>query len=233
MFLDRRSERGGIIFYIIIAIFLFAGLGLAVSTSMRSSGEAPNEKADVVASQVIAYGSALASGIQRMRMVNDIPDYGLDLYKGRYFDALVRTNSTCTNNKCVVFHPEGSGMSYQQFPYGKDFTGSVSYSAQVAFYSAHVRGVGDDTKPELILWVGLLEAPVCSAINAKLGVLAAGTTPPNDDRVGAPHYSGNLTSFPTSTKFFGDTNTAFRNQRAFCYWHSYWGGNYVHVILPR
>ncbi len=108
----RKSERGNVLIYVLIAIALFAALSFTLGrqTDSNETGTLDEEKAGLIATQLIAYAADAKSVYDQMEFsgaqVSDIrferPD---DPGAGSYND------STVSNNIYKIYHPEGGGLT--------------------------------------------------------------------------------------------------------------------------
>lgn len=66
---QKRSQRGNILFLILLAVILFAALSYAVTSSMRGGGNnAAKESAQTEASHILNYFTQIDTAVQRMMM---------------------------------------------------------------------------------------------------------------------------------------------------------------------
>ena len=74
------TQRGNILFLILLAVVLFAALSYAVTQGMRGGGkDAGPEKFKTLASQILQNVSLMENTMMRAMTVNGVPGYGFDL----------------------------------------------------------------------------------------------------------------------------------------------------------
>lgn len=217
-------QRGNLLFLLLLAVVLFAALAYAITSSMRGGGkDGGSEKADMLASQIIQYTNLIENTVMRTRMMNDIPDYGLDLARPGS-----NPNTTCTFTNCRVFDTTSRPglMNYDTLPLG-DGT-----SAGFVFYTVAVEDVGT-TADDLILILDIKTEALCRAINKQLGRNVDLTIA---DGFGGTitSYSGTMTSFPVSGSRLSEMGNGLKGTPSGCYFHSNSTGlRFYHVILAR
>ena len=105
-----RREQGNVLFLILMAVVLFAALSYAVTKASRSGdANTSSEKAQLTASAIMNYNSAIRVAVMRMQMSGIDPatiDFALPTDTG--FSTPPYTKK--------VFHPQGGGISYQALP---------------------------------------------------------------------------------------------------------------------
>lgn len=112
-----RTQRGNILFLILLAVVLFAALSYAVTSSMRGGGkDGGSESANLKAAQIIQYATLIEASWQRLRLRG----CGIDQISFEHPDAtaagLLYANSRAPSNKsCHMFDPAGGGVTYQSF----------------------------------------------------------------------------------------------------------------------
>ncbi len=176
-----KNQSGNILFLILIAVALFAALSYAVISSTRSgSGNGNKEKADIAASEMVEYGTAIRTAIMRMMMTQDCTENQISF--DNPFDPAGRyTNPNApVDNHCHVFHVKGGGVSW------KKMASSYNYDSNYGGYKFQTANSGADysianfgtSKHDLYLTVrhrsdltnykNFLE--VCKAVNQKQGI---------------------------------------------------------------
>lgn len=120
---DPRSQRGNILFLILLAVVLFAALSYAVTQSMRGGGNNANkESASANVSEIVQYLTGVRASIQRMRLVNNCSDtqISFDYNNGASSCLTTETPATGYENansptdcRCHVFHPLGGGVPWR------------------------------------------------------------------------------------------------------------------------
>lgn len=185
----KNSQNGSILFYILIAVILFAALSYAVSTMMRGAGgSASKEQESLQADEVLGYAKTLREAIQVLRVTNNCDETKLSFERSPFdgSDTTYVNAAAPTDFSCHVFHPQGGGIGAQTGSDGQDwiFTGG--------FY---VDDVGSSAN-ELVA-VLHIKRSVCEAVNNKLDVSNASLNTAIDDGANAgnvlPKYQGSFT----------------------------------------
>jgi hypothetical protein len=104
----RESERGSVIWILMIAVVLFAALSATVANMMRGGGDINREMGNINATQVLQFTDAMRKSLQVM----SIDGVGISKIS---FDTPGLTgyaNTNCTASSCEVFHVNGGGISY-------------------------------------------------------------------------------------------------------------------------
>lgn len=232
---NRTAESGGAIFYILMAIVLLAALTFAVSKGGRGSIDNLNEdRANLLASQIIEYGDILNKAVTQMRLrettiadlsfaANGLPtaDYG--------------TPGTDPDNE--VFHINGGGIVYKELD--SDVTSSPDwiFTATEQIQGIGTSGCGDSSCTELLAVAKGLSDQVCTKINEILGVSNDGALPPADAKLdtsvpfaGAFDYSGDIIGDGDGS---GSADTAMANESAACILDDTSGENMFYEVLWR
>lgn len=227
-----RGERGNVLFFILIGIALFAGLSFAVTQSSRSGSGIERERASLLASEFIQYGTAMEQAVANMVIVKGVPDYGIDVV-----DASTRnttTNGSCTKDACKLFHPKGGGIQGRLMPdqaYDPAFsTGwNAANRGKASPRRVAVQDVGSSLRDLGVAWFGL-KKEICQEINRKLGISNWQSIPTESNIDFA--YTGTYTSFPEGGGLV--TSAQVDGKRAFCiYFNASWGYVYYQTLWAR
>ena len=99
--MDKTYHRGNVLFFILIAVALFAALSYAVTNSFRG-GETTitQEQARIGAGEILRAMGSVKDG------------YNYLVNQGCSIDDIGFDNPASTNVNCQIFHPEGAGVSY-------------------------------------------------------------------------------------------------------------------------
>ncbi|PZQ47452.1 MAG: hypothetical protein DI551_03175 [Micavibrio aeruginosavorus] len=164
---QRQSEKGNVLFLILIAVALFAALSYVVTQSTRSgSGSTESEKNLLSSAQMTQYPTALRTAVIRMILGGTgVEQVHFDVPGSAFFTGTASTN-------LLVFHPNGGGASYQQAPADLSATGqnSLSWYFNGNFY---VPGIGTDGTSggnDIIAFLPGVSAGVCRKVNEELGI---------------------------------------------------------------
>ena len=163
---ERRSEKGNVLFLILIAVALFAALSYVVTQSTRSGGGSTEREKNILSSaQMTQYPTALRTSILRMVLA------GVAIENVR-FDAPASTGPfTTTSVSQLVFHPQGGGATFQEAPAELSSTGNSSlgwtYNAEVEVPGIGVDGSGGN---DVIAFLPGVSDGVCRQVNEELGI---------------------------------------------------------------
>lgn len=208
------SQRGNILFLILLAVVLFAALAYAVTSSMRGGGQnASNENAELGAAQILQFFTAIDQAVMRMEMggmrKEDI-SFG---YQGVRMDGTVYTgaihNTLCTTDKCMVFKTEGGGVAPPDLlkwltlsPTGWSTT---RLRSGLWGHMGQWPGAGTDKNDGVLYIEGVLPA-VCNALKSKLGqtdnVLTSGSA---SDINNVPNWEVSTLVYSSSLLYGSDT----------------------------
>ncbi|MFN3700931.1 MAG: hypothetical protein ACK4VI_05325 [Alphaproteobacteria bacterium] len=209
----RNSERGNVIFIILIAVVLFAALGFVVSNMLREgTPNAINEdRARLLASEIMDYGRTLRQGVQNMRISNGCTDTQIS------FEVTALAGyANGTNTACQLFHRAGGDVNY--IPPTADVT-----TANWIFTGANDALNVGTTAPDLIAILPNIPLAVCNAINTASGITNLG----DDSDISFAQFTGTYAA--TQTIDFADGKTTG------CLNHHDSGDNYFfyQVLLAR
>jgi hypothetical protein len=164
----RTSEKGNVLFLILIAVALFAALSYAVTQSSRSgSGDAGSETNLVNSAQITQYPSSVRTSIIRMMVSKGVAVDQLLFDKPPYTDL-----TSAALRERGVFHPEGGGASYGDAAADVMVSGApgVWYfngALEVANLGTTAAGVGGN---EIIAFLPGIKRSVCEKLNEQLGI---------------------------------------------------------------
>lgn len=171
--IKRGSEKGNVLFLILIAVALFAALSYVVTQSTRSgSGSTEREKNILSGAQMTQYPTALRTALIRM-VLGGTP---LELVK---FNDPANFGSVASLNH-LVFHPQGGGAGYQD----GDGTLSASGSSNLVWYfngNFQVPGIGTTESSgrggnEIIAFLPGISNGICKQTNESMGLVFTGCT---------------------------------------------------------
>ena len=225
----RPSESGNVLFFILIAVALFAALSYAVSSQNRASNSnAGSETTLVASSDIIQYASGLENAFTYLRVSKQCAEEEIS-FERPPFDAS-DTNyinaSAPADFSCHVFHPNGGRMSSRTAPRnandGRDW----------AYIEAQVLGIGADQTAcgaqcsEILLVLGGLNQSTCQSLNKRTN--GADTIPVQDD--GDTYESQKYTgSFTNGENIDGGAS----GLSSLCTQDSTGVHYFYHVLLPR
>lgn len=160
----NSTQKGNVLFLILIAVALFAALSYAVTQSTRGGGDTGSEKQALVASQILQFFSDVNVAVIRMRI--------------RGVDTSLITFDPLDTTVNGVFSPSGGGVSYLNVPNNignaTDWGFGSLQSANLGIYIQDVGANTDVSGREAIGGLADISLGLCEALNKQLGL----TNPP-------------------------------------------------------
>jgi hypothetical protein len=162
--MQRQSEKGNVLFLILIAVALFAALSYVVTQSTRSGGGSTEREKNILSSaQMTQYPTALRTSLIRLVL-------GGVAIENVMFDA-PGTGKFTQSSSQEVFHPQGGGANYQQAPADLSVTGASqltwTYNAQFDVPGVGLDGPGGN---DVIAFLPGVSSGVCKQVNEELGI---------------------------------------------------------------
>jgi hypothetical protein len=170
----KSSERGNVLFLILIAVALFAALSYAVTQSSRSGrGDASSETAAVNAATITQYPTGIRTSVLRMTISGLTLD-NVEFNAPDVFAACTQPPGGDVAAACV-FHPNGGGATYQLAPASAMATGTN----QPWFFNDNFSpvGVGLDANPEYMAFLPNITENLCIEINRRYNIPNAPAIP--------------------------------------------------------
>lgn len=238
------NQSGSALVFILIGIALFAALSWAIMQSSRgSAGALTQEQARLAATEIIAYGDAIAQAVQTLRLrgctqteISFSNNGGMS--KSGNGVAFNYTNvNEPSDGSCNVFHMNGGKVIPKILSSGYVDPSLVpgTWMHAQSFYVSASRVIGhgsDSATPEgtdLLLWIGRLKPEVCRAVNSILDI-------PSETFVADPFAGPPFTGvYPAASEPLGNSFTAIQGKSAFCNMSSNDGINYNYhrVLIAR
>lgn len=188
---NRQSESGSVIWFILLAVILLAALTISISRSsdtVEQSGD--RERARIVASDMMRYAKGLEQAISKMRM-NGMSENQIS-FENSFLSGY--ENNFCTDTSCRVFHKEGGGQNYRVPPSdwldaaysAEDHYGTILFTGNacvpdVGNYSEGGTCEADNSTLELMMIVPFIKKSICLEINRMVDLGTGGADPPKDD----------------------------------------------------
>ncbi len=192
---NRSSERGNVLFLILIAVALFAALSYAVTQSTRGGGGSASRETDLISSaQITQYPATLKTGIIRMLISGQAYT---DLEFNLPSDYENCTNAPTTHNNCV-FHPDGGGSSYSPAPsalMANTLPGPWYFNLEAEVENISTSDTGAFEGNDLIAFLPGITLALCNRINEALAI--SGDTILTSDQ--SARYELNMTANFAST----------------------------------
>lgn len=165
----RKSERGNVLFLILIAVALFAALSYAVTQSTRSgSSDASSETNLINSAQLAQYPAGVRTSVVRM-VIGGISVDTL-LFDTPSDFALVEAASKTAN---AVFHPSGGGAVFQVAP--NEVMANQTATNWIFTSDYEVSQIGQSVAAssdgnEIVAMLPGVSSSVCKKINSELGI---------------------------------------------------------------
>lgn len=172
----RHDERGNALVYVLIAIALFAALSFTLGrqTDTNEASSLSDEKAELVAAQLISYAAQTKSAVDQMLFTGtDIDDLDFVLPTDAAFNTAPHIDK--------VHHPEGGGLNPGRLP--ADAVDQNSTDPVAGWYMGrfnHVEWTASASQ-EVILVAYQISQQVCENINLKIN--GSATIPTMDDSI--------------------------------------------------
>jgi len=206
----RKNERGSALFFILIAVVLFGALSYTVAGMMRSGDPSfvSEERAGLLAGDIINYGRQLKQAVQGMKISNGCSDTAISFQNNS-----ISGYTNGANTACQVFNPAGGDMNYMKAD--PDATNQSWYFTG----GTVVQGMGTTCTTaactDLMAVLSGISDSVCSAINDRLGLDDAAAVNVTDDIAMSAPFTG---SYAYATSFLGDgTAVNLRNVSSGCF----------------
>lgn len=170
---DRQSERGNVLFLILIAVALFAALSYAVTQSTRSGGGDASKETNLVnAAGITQYPASIKTAITRMIVSNSVTPEELIFDTPSTFGAIEASSSPEDDKKRAVFYPTGGGATYVQAPASvMKIEGPWHFNG-----NNRVKNIGTTegslsaNDADIIAFLPNVRKEVCDSIHDKLGI---------------------------------------------------------------
>lgn len=235
----RESESGNIFLWILVMIALFAALSYAATQSLRGAGASiSQDRAKVVAAEIIQYGNAVKTAYKTMR-IDGIPvnqmSYEMVTHQYQNGTPMNIANTNCTTNACRLFHAQGGKAPERQFfEYGvipSWWNAGWSKVGTVEFNASDVVNLGTSL-PEVTIRVVQIHPNICKEVNKLQGIT---TWPINEDVSGKNYYilgwtGVNAALAATDAYQYGRTQAELVGKQIFCTGDDTDGGN-IHMVM--
>jgi hypothetical protein len=189
----RATERGNVLFYILIAVALLGTLSYAVTQSGRGNiSQVSNEKARLLATEIIDYANAMTSAVSQLRL-RGVTDTSLCFDDPGWGNADY-DHAGCSLDENKVFHVSGGGLTWARSPAEAMETAAAPDTLWHIYSSNEVADVGTTcggaSCAELMIVVDELGENVCMQINDLLGVENPSDAPPTDSGPDTTLFNG-------------------------------------------
>lgn len=166
---DRQSEKGNVLFLILIAVALFAALSYAVTQSTRSGGgDAGRETSLVNSAQITQYPASVKTAITRMIISLSVDPTTIEFNPPANF-------GTLTQQSYGVFHPSGGGATYTEAPSSVMASGSPGvwrFNSENDIYNIGTDGGASPTtgSADIVAFLPGVSLAICQRIHTQLGL---------------------------------------------------------------
>ncbi|MCB9982536.1 MAG: hypothetical protein H6861_02510 [Rhodospirillales bacterium] len=169
---NRQSEKGNVLFLILIAVALFAALSYAVTQSSRSGGGASDGEANLVNSaQITQYPASVRTAIVRMIIGGtDVAQLNFDP-PSAFGTAVTGCDQASVSSTCV-FHPDGGGATRVTAP--PEVMGAGTQGEWVFSSNYSIANIGRTTavnnSNDIIAFLPGVSQSLCDRLNTELGI---------------------------------------------------------------
>ena len=166
--MNKQSEKGNVLFLILIAVALFAALSYAVTHSSRGGGDVDSDKARLKASQILQWHATLKSEVLRFSLRSGIRAEDIRVSGGNSW-------TPCSTGADCLWAPEGGGLEFPP-PQVRQFTTGWTDSFYDAYAgSSTVSGFNDPQWFEVYMGSTAEQEAICNAYNDLQDLGAYGT----------------------------------------------------------
>lgn len=217
----RQTERGNVLFYILIAVALLGALSFAVAQSGRGNvQQLSEERARLLGTEILEYSNLVSNALTQLTL------RGCDESELNFDNPVVSgyTNAAApTDGSCDIFGTNGGGLSWQeQDPASRDATNEnfTDYQINATNNIPDLRSFSGE-----LIFLAEVNQLVCTTMNDQLGVSPA--DPPNVEAGMSLH-----TSFKFTGSYSQVSNiNSYGRELAACFEHGPSGRHYYYKVL--
>jgi hypothetical protein len=190
------SERGNVIFYVLIAVALLAALSFAVARSTRGSiNQVTEERSKMIANEIIQYANTFGNAVAQIRL-RGISDSDM-CFNDNGWGGADYPNTSCSDEATKIFGLKGGAVTWKKAPTdAMDAAAAPDYLWGI-YGTNEVQDIGTtcgaDSCADLILVLDELSAVVCRKINAALKIAGEDDAPPTDTELNYTRFNGTYT----------------------------------------
>ena len=227
----HKNQSGSALYFILIAVALFAALSFMVSESLRSGGtQISEEKTRVLVSAILDYGRTMRQTVQTLR-INGCEKTDIN-FENNIISGYTNGGAP-PDNACDVFNIDGGGANYVKpntDALDKSQTASALYGEwYFAGEEALSGSMGDDTLSDLILYLPWINEQTCLKINEDLGITNTQITE-SWDLVTTNKFTGSYTDVGNN---IGNNASDLSGKISGCFKGNTTGNHYYHVLVTR
>lgn len=233
----KYTQKGNVLFLILIAVALFAALSYAVTQSSRSGGDAGRETNILNSAQLTQYPNQIRTAMIRM-IIEGTPVTSLEFNAPSDF-------GTLTNPARGVFHPTGGGAVYQRVPGEMMANGNPgTWTFNMEFEVPQI-GLSDGATSlagnDVIAFIAGLNQDVCTRLNIEAEISGIPVIGADLSGTSAGDYGANMTNgYDVSTARgveLDNANDDFTGKPYGCFENGTGAGDgifvYYHVLYER
>jgi hypothetical protein len=168
----HTTQRGNVLFLILIAVVLFAALSYAVTTSNRGGGNADTEQVELKISQMMNYIASIRSAILRLS-IKGVEDSQF-CFDSALWGHADYNSAGCSNDINKIFSSSG-GVNWSTPVDGINDGSPWEITDGVAVEFLNVPATGN---PEITMILPNIPFDVCRAINEYVGLPYSGSAVP-------------------------------------------------------
>ena len=178
---NGSSQRGSVLFYILIAVALFAALSYAVANIMKSGNPAlvAEEKTFLMADELLNFGRAVRQGVQTMKISNGCADTAIS-FENNFVSGYAHTPAASAG--CQIFNTAGGNVQYviaNKEWLDKAFEANPAFGYYAMVGDNAFDGIGS-ANADLVLVLPFIKSNLCAAINKKMGNTVSSDPLPED-----------------------------------------------------
>lgn len=186
--MNRSHEQGNILWFILIAVVLLAGLTAVISrggSSVEQSGDI--EQLRLQASHLMRYAKSIETAVQEMQLRGVSEN---DISFENNITATDYTNAGCTDSGCMIFDVGGAGLTYRNFENISTQDWIFTGANNVGTASGPVGTTGAGTGNDLVMLLPGISSQLCIQINRDLDIGTPGTIPEDQTGIATTEFTG-------------------------------------------
>ncbi len=228
----NNKQSGNVLFFILIAVALFAALSYAVTMSNRGAGDSNTGETSLIASsEITQYGTALENALTYLTVSKQCTPDEMSFERSPFdgTDTSYVNSSAPTNRSCHVFSASGGRAATMKPPSNAN---SNNVDDEYAYIETQVLGVGADQSlcgadcSDIVLILKNINQNACKKFNLKLKGDASIPVQDDGDNYENEKYTG---TFNGNTNIDGDAS----GHRSLCIRSASGTHYFYHVLLPR
>lgn len=193
MHAKQFTQKGNVLFYVLVAVALMAALSYAISQSTRGNlQQLSRERARLLASEIVEYSTIVANAVGQLRL-RGVDDSDL-CFNDEAWGPADYDHDGCSDTQNRIFHTDGGGVILTRPP--EDAMNPADLPDQIWHFTAEnaVQDVGttcfESACAELIIYVDELRLSVCQEINKLIGIQKISDQPPSDNSLTFERFKG-------------------------------------------